>query len=201
MNAFAVVEAFEAALAEYAGAKFAVATNTGTSAIFLSLAYEFQQKGALEIICPARTFVSVPMAILHAGHKLALVDFQWQGTYRLAPSAVIDGALCFHRDMYHGGLHCLSFHARKLLNIGEGGAVLTDDVRAAEWLRRARYSGRSAANGYRIDAINMLAWQVYMTPEKAARGLHLMEYIADDLPDQVIEYIDLREAPLLKGMV
>ncbi len=199
-KAFAVVEAFEAALAEFSGSKFAVATNTGTSAIFLSLAYVHQRNGALEIICPAHTFVSVPMAVLHAGHKLAFLHFDWSGIYRLVPSSVIDGALRFRRGMYEGGLHCLSFHARKLLNIGEGGAVLTDDAEAAEWLRSARYSGRGAANGYRIEDISMLAWQSYMTPEKAARGLHLMEYIADDLPDQAIEYIDLRTAPVFKGM-
>lgn len=199
MNAFAVVEAFESALAEYAGSKFAVATNTGTSAIFLSLAYEFQKRGALEIECPARTFVSVPMAILHAGHKLALVDFKWYSTYRLAPSSVVDSALCFRRGMYSGGLHCLSFHARKLLNIGEGGAILTDNADAADWLRRARYSGRSGP-GYKIEAISMLGHQAYMTPEKAARGLHLMEYIGDG-GEQAMEYIDLRLAPVFKECI
>jgi dTDP-4-amino-4,6-dideoxygalactose transaminase len=197
-NAFAIVEAFETALAEFSGARYAVAVNTGTSAIFLSLAYEYQRAGALEIICPAHTFVSVPMAVKHAGHKLVLHDIAWNGAYRLEPSSVIDGALRFKRGMYQRGLHCLSFHARKLLNIGEGGAVLTDDAEAAAWLRRARYSGRDAANGYKIENVNMLGWQLYMVPEKAARGLHLMEYIADDLPDQVIAYNDLRECPVFQ---
>jgi dTDP-4-amino-4,6-dideoxygalactose transaminase len=99
--------------------------------------------------------------------------------------------------MYFGGLHCLSFHARKLLNIGEGGMVLTDDLDAYNWLRKARYSGRDKAHGYRIEEVTTLGWQAYMTPEKAARGLHLMDYV-EDWPDQVIEYPDLREAPLFK---
>ena len=88
-------------------------------------------------------------------------------------------------------------HARKLLNIGEGGMILTDDPKADAWLRKARYSGRGAPT-FRVEEIDMLGWQCYMTPEKAARGLHLMEYIAPDLPDQVVEYADLRQCPVCR---
>ena len=75
--------------------------------------------------------------------------------------------------------------------------VLTDDPVAAAWLRKASYSGRSAPT-YAVEDIDMIGWQLYLTPEKAARGLHLMEYIADDLPDQVMDYVDLRTVKLFK---
>lgn len=193
MRSFGVVDAFEKAVAEFAGSKYAIAVNTGTSALFLSLVY--RKPGVVTL--PARTFVSVPMAVIQAGGSVKFEDYDWRGTYTLEPLDIIDGALRFRKGMYQGGLHCLSFHARKLLNIGEGGMVLTDDPAADAWLRKARYSGRGAPT-FRVEDIDMIGWQLYMTPEKAARGLHLMEYIAPDLPDQVVEYVDLRQCPVFR---
>lgn len=196
MNAFGIVEQFEASVAKFAGSKHAVAVNTGTSALFLSMMYARKAQPCTDTVAmPARTFVSVPMAAIHAGLKVALLDEPWYGIYQIKPFDVWDGALRFRRGMYKTGLHCLSFHARKLLNIGEGGMVLTDDPAAASWLKRAAYSGRSAPT-YAIEDIDMLGWQFYMNPEKAARGLHLMEYIADDLADQHMIYPDLRRVPV-----
>jgi hypothetical protein len=126
-------------------------------------------------------------------------DFKWEGGYRLNPFDIFDGALRFKKGMYQGGLHCLSFQARKLLNIGEGGMVLTDDKDACKWLKKARYSGRGEPS-FKVEDVDMVGWQAYMTPEKAARGLHLMEYVAPDLPDQVMTYPDLREVPLFKNV-
>ena len=198
MSAFSVVSHFEEVVADFAGSNYAVAVNTGTSALFLSIKYMTQAIPAV-ITLPSRTFVSVPMAVAHAGCAIAFEDYAWSGVYQLKPLAIFDGALRFRRGMYEGGLHCLSFHARKLLNIGEGGMILTDDMDAATWLRKARYSGRNPVD-FKIEDIDMLGWQAYMTPEKAARGLHLMEYIADDLPDQIVEYTDLRKAKVFHGL-
>lgn len=192
MNAFRVVEIFEETVAKFAGAPHAVAVNTCTSAIFLALKWIQTQIHGAGVLLPARTFVSVPMAAIHAGFAVEFEDIAWSGVYQVKPHPIIDGALRFRRGMYGGGLHCLSFHARKILNIGEGGMVLTDSAEAARWLRKARYSGRSGPS-YRIEDIDMLGWQAYMTPEKAARGLHLMEYVEDE-PDQIMKYPDLRKA-------
>lgn len=76
--------------------------------------------------------------------------------------------------------------------------VLTDDQNAAEWLRAAAYSGRRPPR-YAIEDISEMGWQMYMTPEKAARGMHLLEYARPDWDDQVVEYTDLRRAPFFKG--
>lgn len=199
MNAFSVVSQFEEAVARFAGAPYAVAVNTGTSAIFLALKYAQTKVHAPTVTLPARTFVSVPMAVLHAGLRLRFEDYEWRGVYKLEPFYIIDGALRFRRGMYQGGLHCLSFHARKILNIGEGGMVLTEDADAAAWLRKASYSGRGAPT-YRVEDIDMLGWQAYMTPEKAARGLHLMEYVEDE-EDQVVEYPDLRNVKVFRELL
>jgi len=202
LNAFGVVEAFEQKVAAYCGAPYCVATSTGTAAIFLALMRERERfpKRPAVVECPARTFISVPMAIKQAGFRLKLIDTIWFGEYTLRPTAVVDSALRFRPGMYSSGLVCLSFHARKILNIGEGGAILTNSLDEANWLKAARYSGRSAPS-YRIEDVTMMGWQCYMTPEKAARGLHLMEYIRDvreQLPDQAMQYPDLRQVPFFK---
>jgi len=193
------VDAFERSVAKFAGSKYAVATSTGTAAIFLSLQYERSKKQSSggRIYLPAKTFISVPMACIQAGFDVTIENIGWKGIYYLNPYSIVDGALRFKRGMYRQELHCLSFQARKILNIGEGGMVLTDNEDAYEWLKKARYSGRGGPD-FRIEDVDMMGWQLYMTPEKAARGLHLMDYIGDGEQDQVVEYPDLRNCKFLK---
>ena len=193
MNSFAVVSQFENRVAEFSGAKHAIATNSCTSALFLALKYCQTQTihDGGPVVLPAKTFVSVPMAAIHAGCRVEFEDIAWSGVYQLKPHPIFDGALRFRKGMYQGGLHCLSFHARKLLNIGEGGMILTDDFKAAQWLKAASYSGREGPT-YRVEDISMVGWQYYLTPEKAGRGLHLMDYV-EEWPDQIVEYPDLRK--------
>ena len=194
---FEVVRQLEAEVAKFSGSKYAVAVNSGTNAIFLSLKYAQTKTHRVPVIVPARTFISVPMAVKQARLSFRFEDFEWNGIYQLKPLPVWDGALRFRRGMYNGGLHCLSFHARKILNIGEGGMVLTDDEEAHDWLQAASYSGRKPPD-YRVEDIETEGWQMYMHPEKAARGLHLMGYIGHGQEDQNVSYPDLRDVKLWK---
>ena len=102
--------------------------------------------------------------------------------------------------MYKSGtLMCLSFHIKKHLKIGKGGAILTDDLSVANYLRKSRYEGRSPVK-YHQDNIEINGWNAYMTPEQAARGLMLMQNYPEhneDLPEYP-EYRDLREFSLFK---
>lgn len=193
MNAYEVVNQFERRVAEYAGARYGVAVDCCTSALFLCFKY-------LKVECvvvPAKTYISVPMAVLHAGGAVTFSDEEWSGVYQLKPYQIFDGAKRFREGMYEGGLHCLSFHAKKLLNIGRGGMVLTDDEDAASWLRKARYDGREG-KPYTEETVTTLGWHCYMTPEQAARGLVLMDSIPDNSPDQQEGYPDLREMPVFQ---
>lgn len=196
---FFVVDEFERQVAQFAGAKHAVAVNSGTSALLLSLLFcrEHSRFPVSQVTLPARTFISVPMMCLHADYEVQFDDFQWSGTYELAPLPIVDGALRFRRGMYEGGLHCLSFHYRKIVPIGEGGMVLTDDPEAARWLRAARYCGREGPD-FAVENVTTLGLLVYMSVDKAARGLAYMQWAQDDAPDQVVEYPDLRNVPLFK---
>jgi dTDP-4-amino-4,6-dideoxygalactose transaminase len=76
--------------------------------------------------------------------------------------------------MYSSGTYqCISFSSNKPLNIGKGGMIFTDNYDAVKWLKKARYEGRSECH-LMEDSFDMLGWNMYMTPEQAARGLLLM---------------------------
>lgn len=187
-NPWQIVRDFEAAVAEYAGSKHAVAVDTGTAAIFLACVYCQVTKVKL----PKRTYVSVPCSVIHAGGQVEFwANHDWSGVYDLYPYPIIDGACRFRRGMYETGtLHCLSFNYRKHLAIGRGGMILTDDPKAAEWLKLARFSGRHEVP-LMEDKPAMIGWHVFMEPERAARGLTLLSMMPDDNPDRVFQYPDL----------
>lgn len=191
-RAFRVVEMFEEAMAEYAGARYGVAVESCSMALYLSCVYREVQTVTL----PARTYISVPAAVIHAGGTVEFEDFEWRGSYCLEPYPIVDSALRLRRNMYSAGLWCVSFHARKILPIGRGGMVLTDDEQAADWLRRARFDGRTGSVPFLFDSVATLGWNAYMTPEQAARGLQLLEALPDAPADLTPEYPDLRTLPV-----
>jgi len=67
------VSAFEAEFAKYSGSQFAVAVNSGTSALHLALVAAGIGPGDEVITCPS-TFVATVAAIEYAGARAVLVD-------------------------------------------------------------------------------------------------------------------------------
>jgi len=187
-DAWGVVDIFEKRMAEYAGSKYAVSVDNCTDALFLCLKY---LKASGKVTIPSKTWCSVPCTIKHAGCEIEFEDREWSGAYQLKPYPIWDGAVRMKREMFQPNTyHCLSFHIRKHLPIGKGGMILTDDKKAYDWLRTVRYCGRTMSDDgvnyimYNDDVIKSLGWNMYMTPEQAARGLELFEKISDDNPDQ-----------------
>jgi len=174
---YKVTEDFEKRLADYTGSKYAVALDNQSNALFLALMYN-GIKG-MEITIPSRTYPSVPCSIINAGGmvKFKPVDgTTLRGAYRLAPTNVWDSALLFTADMYIPGSHmCISFTGPyKTFKLSKGGAILTDNLDAYHWFKRARYSGRRECS-YHDDNFDMIGWNFYMMPELAARGLLLID--------------------------
>ena len=93
----------------------------------------------------------------------------------------------------------LSFHIKKLLPISKGGMILTDDTKAFEWFKKARYEGRSEKK-YKEDDIEFLGWNMYMTPQQASHGLALLQNYDIDSPDldEKNGYRDLTEFSVFK---
>lgn len=173
---------FEKAVAEFAGARYGIAVETCTAALLLSCCY----KKVAEVEIPKKTYVSVPCSIIHAGGKVKFRDEDWKGIYELKPYNIIDSALRFKRGMYiKGSLYCLSFHFRKLLPIGRGGMILTDDKKARDWLIKARFDGRTEGVPLSEDKFTMVGWNMYMLPETAARGLQTFHFLKDKRLDDI----------------
>ena len=173
---YKITEDFEKALCDYTGAPYAITVDNQSNALFLAMMFE-KVKGK-EISIPSRTYPSVPCEIIHAGAKVKFKEVKGKtikGAYQLEPTNIWDSALRFTSDMYIPGTHmCLSFTGPyKHFKLSKGGAIITDNLEAYHWFKRARYSGRRECS-YHDDHFDMLGWNFYMMPELAARGILLM---------------------------
>lgn len=178
-----VVRMFEDEIANYTGAPFAVSVDCCTNALFLCCRW----LKVKQVEIPSKTYLSVPMSVIHAGGEVVFdktpATNDWSGIYQLKPYPIYDSAKRLTSNMYLPGTYmCLSFHIKKQLKIGKGGMILTDDIQAYEWFKRSRYEGRSEVS-YKEDNIKELGWNMYMTPEEAARGLTLLQNYPDNNED------------------
>ncbi len=195
--AFQVVEQFEQALCDYTGAPFCVTTDSCTNALYLALRLSKIENPHLawtKLKLPARTYVGVVHAARNAEWDIEFTGEEWVSSYQLHPTLVIDSAKRFQRDMFDGGYVCLSFQAGKIFPIGRGGAILTDNAEAADWLRKARLDGRTGGADYADNTYQSFGAHCYMTPPDAARGLWLLTYAEDGADDTWESYPDLSEA-------
>lgn len=188
------VEAFEAALCEYTGAKYAIAVSSGTAA--LHLAYLAAHKHRL--LTSPLSFVATANAALLAGMdvlfhdvdqatgNVALPEFtdclpvpvHFAGRAAAIPASgvVIEdaahaiGAICACGcgkvgNCAHSLAACFSFHPVKPITTGEGGAVTTNDQGFADEVRLLRSHGR------RDGQMVKLGLNYRMTDFQAALGL------------------------------
>lgn len=169
------IEKFEELVAEYSGSKYAVAVDSCTNAIFLSLKYCKKIGYDSEYVeVPKRTYISVPMQAVHAGYKVQFTDKEWSGAYKIGNVPVIDSAQRFTENMYEEDtFYCVSFNYKKILTTGRGGMILTDDEYAANWFKRMRYDGRPCIfyNDLLTTPVTEIGYHMYMTPEQAVIGL------------------------------
>ena len=193
-NPYKIVQMFEEEVAEYTGSPYAISVDSCTNAIFLCCKY----LNVKEVTIPKKTYLSVPQSIIHAGGKVKFQDVEWEGIYQLEPYSLYDSAKRFTSNMYiPNKFMCLSFHIKKHLKIGKGGMILTDNKDAVEWFKKVRYEGRSETK-YIDDDIQMIGWNMYMTPVEAAQGLMLMQNFPSFNADLTEEYKDLTTNTIFK---
>jgi dTDP-4-amino-4,6-dideoxygalactose transaminase len=192
-NPYQIVAELERRIAEWTGAPYAVAVESGSAAIFLCLQWKRHLLMSESLVkfkfptirIPKYTYPSVPCSVINSGFKVEWVDDKWNGEYALYPFSIWDSALRFRKGMYrgNGAMQCLSMHLKKRLAVGRGGMILLDDKQAYEWLKKARFDGRSPVP-LKDDTFTQLGWNMYMEPTNAARAIQLFELIRDkDLPD------------------
>lgn len=167
------VSFFEKEVASFCNARYGIAVDSCSNALFLTFKYLSTICDKQVVKVPKRTYISVPMSIIHAGFDVEFVDYDWEGSYNLFPYSVTDSACEFKENIHTSDFTCLSFHFKKIIPIGRGGMILTNDSKAASWLRKARYDGRDSYfyNDILETGVDVLGYHMYMTPEQASRGI------------------------------
>lgn len=141
---------FEKMLAEYVGSKYAVAVDSCTSALFLSL----KQEPCKEVTIPSMTVPLVADAIFEAGKKVVFNDeVDWVGSmYQLGNTNIYDSAHQLDKNQFAGlpdkAKVCLSFYPTKPIGSADGGAILTNDEEFAQWAGMASTYGRNQSDKY-----------------------------------------------------
>lgn len=190
---YQITDQFEKMVAKYTGAPYAIALDCCSNGLFLCLKYLKIEGRSISV--PARTYMSVPCAIINSGNKVDLYPVQGttlKGEYMLGYTHIWDSALRFTSNMYRpGSYQCLSFSGpNKILKLGKGGMILTDNKEAYKWFKRARFSGRNEVS-YHEDEFTMTGWNMYLNPELAVRGCLLMAGMPEHNPDKELPYPDL----------
>ena len=165
--------AFEEEFAKYVGAKYAIAVNSATSGLFLSLKALGIKEGD-EVIVPSFTFAATANVVVHCGATPVFVDINKEDftmdqvslnraitkkTKAVIPvhyganRSHIKTSLPVIEDSAHligkkgdnikAFASCYSFYATKNMTTGEGGMITTKNAKVAEWLRMARLHGLS----------------------------------------------------------
>lgn len=193
MNPYRVTKDLEQAIGAYTGALHVVCLNSCTAALLLAVQWHVGRFRWEEDIydlkpveIPRRTYVSVPMSIMHAGCTVRWRDEEWIGAYQLRPLPVWDSARRFTGSMYRGMdgcMLCVSFAASKILAAEQGGAILHDNAEADAWFRRMRFDGRTELADPLTDPIKEIGHHCIMTPSVAAQLLLRLHHLPRHNPD------------------
>ena len=184
---------FEQALAKYTGAPYAIMTDCCTHAIEMCLRWD-------NVKCvqfPAYTYLSIPMTMHKLGITYDLLDQKWTGEYQFIGTRIWDSARRLEPNMYRSGqLQCLSFGHSKPLQIGRGGAILTDDVEVYDQLSQMRYDGRDlAVVPWQEQLTFKVGYHYKPTIEEAQKGLELLPLV-NERP-KYVEYPDCRNIKII----
>ena len=190
---------FERALATYTGAPYAVVTDCCTHAIELCLRYD----QITDCSFTPFTYLSIPMTMHKLGIEYSYFPDHlehrqhWIGEYKFEGTRLWDSARRLERNMYRSGmLQCLSFGNGKPLQIGRGGAILTDDVEVYDQLSMMRYDGRDLrVTPWPEQLTFRVGYHYKPTIEEAELGLELLPAVNEK--PKYVEYPDCRTITII----
>lgn len=198
-NPFDAVKDFENLLKDFTGAPYVIVTDCCTHAIEIALRIKRPKKSTF----PGRTYLSVVMLMHKLGIDYELTDQQWSQDrrYQIRGSDTWDCARYLEPGMFQQGhIQCLSFNRGKPLEIGKGGAILTDDPEIADRANRMRYDGRDIFrySPWTTQKKFELGFHYYMRPEECIIGMNLLDAgkILDQ-PRSVFAYPDCRDIEIV----
>ena len=167
-----IVNDVEESITKYVGAKYGVAMNSATSAIFLSLLNKKVEVKIPSIIPPV-----VLNAILTSGNKIKFIDnVDWVGgSYTLhdfGDYKIIDSAQKLEKNQFKNeanpnDLMIFSFYPTKPIGGMDGGLVVSNDYNKIAWLREASFNGMSFAENNWEREIKFPGWKMYMNSAQA----------------------------------
>lgn len=165
---FELVSEFEQKIADFFGAKYAVATDCCTHAIELCL----RHTGYNNLTVPSHTYVSVPMTMIKLGLNWSWRDESWQQWYSIGNTDIVDAATFWKENGYISDTYmCISFQFNKHLSLGRGGIILLDKKTEYDTLKKMSYDGRDLSRRWAEQDITTVGYHYYMTPETAKMGL------------------------------
>jgi|TARA_R110002153_G_scaffold273342_1_gene444029 dTDP-4-amino-4,6-dideoxygalactose transaminase len=201
---FEIITDFENKIAEFFGAKYAVAVDCCTHGVELSLRY---QKHTY-ISTPKRTYISIPFLSNKLNLRLDWREEEWKDYYIVNPTspknrykAIYDAAVLWKKDSYiPNSFMCISFQFQKHLSLGKGGIILCDNKEDAIQLKKMSYDGRDPNVPWREQDINTYGYHYYMTPETAQMGLDRLDKAIKTPPKQwvVTDWPDLTQMQIFK---
>lgn len=193
---FDVVTEFEKKIAEFFGAKYAIAVDSCTHGIELCLRYT----GVESISCPKRTYLSIPFLASKLNIVLFWRDENWKDYYQVTED-IYDAAVLWKKDSYiPKTFMCISFQYQKHLSLGRAGIILTDNEEAAIQLKKMSYDGREPKVAWREQNISTVGYHYYCQPELAQLGLDKLQKAIDTPPRQwvVTDWVDLTTMKIFK---
>lgn len=175
---FETVLKFENKIAEFFNAPFAVATDSCTHAIEISLRHKKHDS----TFCPKHTYLSIPMTFMKLGLDWKFTDCNWQDFYYITDD-IIDAAVTWKKNGYvDGTLMCISFQYKKHLSLGRGGAILCDTHDDYISLKKMSYDGRLPDKPWVEQNIDTIGYHYYMTPETAQLGIDKLPNAIETVP-------------------
>ena len=165
---FEKITQFESKIAQFFGAPYAVAVDSCTHALELSLRYN----NIRDTVCPTHTYASVPMTLEKLGINWHYETVNWSEFYYLGNTNIVDAATMWRANSYIAGTYtCISFQFKKHMSLGRGGVILLDNHDAYNHLVRMSYDGRARGQAWADQTITTMGYHYYMTPETAQQGM------------------------------
>ena len=172
------VARLEEEFADYVGSQYAVALNSCTNSLYLSLCYCRFPYNSVRI--PSMMVPLVANEIIHAEYTPYFVDnVEWIGSsYSLENTPIIDSAhevISLNKEAFDNRIICYSFYPTKPVCGADGGMICTNEKEWAEWFRKARYFGFGGAgtickNSWEYEP-EFIGWKMNMTDVQAAIAL------------------------------
>lgn len=188
---------FEDQLSAFTGAPYVITTDCCTHALELCFLIDDVK------FCKftAFTYLSVLQTMHKIDIKYELLNETWIGEYRFKNTRIWDSARNLQPDMYRPGqLQCLSFGYTKPLDIGRGGAILTDDYALYKKLSIMRYDGRDLSiSPWQDQKEFAVGYHYKLNPEECIKGIkELKKYISKKkFEPKFISYPDCRNIKIL----